>query len=312
MTDIINELSKDTLHSYMVKARKAGGRKAGIAKAWRKSETKTMEEVTPKTLSQIIEAGEKLHPNALHVKPVKTDSGTKYQVHAVGKNLAHGIKKGEHLSDTELDDATEIGAKIKHIKEGEEGSWFGKSAKKKKSDSVSITTPEHEGLQQRTERNKGEGTDESIDYVATFAQLLNKHGYQQKLVEWRDAVVSEGEVSQSAAIKTVKKNIETRSVSSDNDTDVVRDFDKDEPRKHHHKKLKNFRTYYESTEVDESISARQALSKAADLEYKAANSDSPKEEATFKGKAKALRRAARLAQQLASTVNIDPSKMKSR
>ena len=48
----------------------------------------------------------------LHVQPVKTESGTKYKVLAVGKNFADGIKTGEHLSDTELDDASEIGAKI--------------------------------------------------------------------------------------------------------------------------------------------------------------------------------------------------------
>jgi len=40
----------------------------------------------------------------------------KYKVHSVGKNFADGIQKGEHLSDTELDDASEMGAKIKHIK----------------------------------------------------------------------------------------------------------------------------------------------------------------------------------------------------
>lgn len=58
-----------------------------------------------------------IHPDALHVKPIKTATGTKYQVHAVGKNFAGGIKKGEHLSDTELDDFSEMGGKIKHIKE---------------------------------------------------------------------------------------------------------------------------------------------------------------------------------------------------
>lgn len=58
-----------------------------------------------------------LHPDALHVKPVKTAAGTKYKVHAVGKNFSGGIKVGEHLSDTELDDFSEMGGKIKHIKE---------------------------------------------------------------------------------------------------------------------------------------------------------------------------------------------------
>lgn len=55
----------------------------------------------------------KVHPNALHVKPV---GGGKYKVHAVGKNFADGIKSGEHLSDTELDDFREMGGKVKHVK----------------------------------------------------------------------------------------------------------------------------------------------------------------------------------------------------
>jgi hypothetical protein len=55
----------------------------------------------------------KVHANALHVKPV---GGGKYKVHAVGKNFEHGIKAGEHLSDTELDDFREMGGKIKHVK----------------------------------------------------------------------------------------------------------------------------------------------------------------------------------------------------
>ena len=70
-----------------------------------------------KKLSQIVEeANEKIHPNALHVKPVKANGQTKYHVHAVGKNFAHGIKVGEHLSDSELDDFSEMGGKIKHVK----------------------------------------------------------------------------------------------------------------------------------------------------------------------------------------------------
>ena len=59
----------------------------------------------------------KIHPDALHVKQVKTKEGTRYKVHGVGKNFADGIKVGEHLSDTELDDFSEMGGKIKHVKE---------------------------------------------------------------------------------------------------------------------------------------------------------------------------------------------------
>jgi hypothetical protein len=70
-----------------------------------------------KKLREIVEATKSLHPMALHVKPVAGSGGTKYQVHAVGKHLADGIKVGEHLTDTHLDDAADMGAKIKHVKE---------------------------------------------------------------------------------------------------------------------------------------------------------------------------------------------------
>jgi len=70
-----------------------------------------------KKLTDIIEATKEMHPDGLHVTPVKMDGKTHYKVKAVGKNLADGIKVGEHLTDTHLDDAAEMGAKIKHIKE---------------------------------------------------------------------------------------------------------------------------------------------------------------------------------------------------
>ena len=60
---------------------------------------------------------EATHPMALHVKSVKVDGKTKYKVHKVGKELSDGIKVGEHLSDNDLDDAQEMGAKIKHLTE---------------------------------------------------------------------------------------------------------------------------------------------------------------------------------------------------
>ena len=62
----------------------------------------------------VSEAKDDVHPDALHVSDA---GGGKYKVHAVGKNFVHGIKAGEHLSDTELDDFSEMGGKIKHMKE---------------------------------------------------------------------------------------------------------------------------------------------------------------------------------------------------
>ena len=74
----------------------------------------TMHGYNPGNDEKVYEEMSKVHPMALHVK----DAGEgKYKVHAVGKHLADGIKVGEHLSDSELDDATEMGAKIKMVKE---------------------------------------------------------------------------------------------------------------------------------------------------------------------------------------------------
>ena len=63
--------------------------------------------------SFIAEAADKVHPDAIHVSDA---GGGKYKVHAVGKNFSHGVKVGEHLTDTHLDDFSEMGGKIKHVK----------------------------------------------------------------------------------------------------------------------------------------------------------------------------------------------------
>lgn len=70
-----------------------------------------------KKLKDVIEA---VHPDGLHVTSVTKDGKPHYKVKAVGKNFADGIKVGEHLTDTELDDFHEMGGKIKHIKEAED------------------------------------------------------------------------------------------------------------------------------------------------------------------------------------------------
>lgn len=69
-------------------------------------------------LNKMKSVKEEIHPDALHVSPVKKDGKQMYKVHKVGKNFSDGIKAGEHLSDSELDDAHEMGCKIKQIKEG--------------------------------------------------------------------------------------------------------------------------------------------------------------------------------------------------
>ena len=78
---------------------------------------KPVQEESMKSLSAIMEqAGKSVHPDAIHVQQVKVNGQTKYKVHDVGKNFSHGVKTGEHLSDTELDDFSEMGGKVKHVK----------------------------------------------------------------------------------------------------------------------------------------------------------------------------------------------------
>jgi hypothetical protein len=54
-----------------------------------------------------------VHPDAIHVSDA---GGGKYKVHAVGSNFSHGVKVGEHLNDTHLDDFSEMGGKVKMVK----------------------------------------------------------------------------------------------------------------------------------------------------------------------------------------------------
>jgi hypothetical protein len=123
----IDEVSKRTLGRYIEKAATSMSAAAfgqGQASASRRPPSESDIKIGSKRMTGIVRATSRLtkeatDPDALHVKPVKVNGQTKYQVHAVGKNFAGGIKKGEHLSDTELDDFADMGGKIKHIKEEE-------------------------------------------------------------------------------------------------------------------------------------------------------------------------------------------------
>lgn len=55
--------------------------------------------------------------NHIHVSLVTSgEHNGKYKVHAVGKEFAHGLSAGEHLSDTEIDDLHDVGARVKYLK----------------------------------------------------------------------------------------------------------------------------------------------------------------------------------------------------
>ena len=124
-----------------------------------------------KKLREIVEATKSLHPMALHVKPVMVNGQQKYKVHAVGKDLADGIKHGEHLSDSELDDAHEMGAKVKHVKEEVEEldelskTTLGSYAKKASRDAV-ITRKIGVDFENKADRARSPGMKAASDEIS--------------------------------------------------------------------------------------------------------------------------------------------------
>lgn len=129
----LDELSGDTVASYHYKAgrdlakrggnslagpatdadkQKVSARRAGMSRALPRIMRSIRNEDVDANVDETMDQS-KVHPNALHVKPV---GGGKYKIHAVGKNFAHGMKAGEHLSDSDLDDFAEMGGKVKHVK----------------------------------------------------------------------------------------------------------------------------------------------------------------------------------------------------
>ena len=124
-----------------------------------------------KKLREIVEATKSLHPMALHVKPVMVNGQQKYKVHAVGKGLADGINHGEHLSDSELDDAHEMGAKVKHVKEEVEEldelskTTLGSYAKKASRDAV-ITRKIGVDFENKADRARSPGMKAASDEIS--------------------------------------------------------------------------------------------------------------------------------------------------
>jgi hypothetical protein len=132
----IMELNRDTLHSYSRKADKEVESKYRVLGPQMKagdvaSANKTSHKITRrlfgldrasdrlnkeefvgfKAFAETL--GEEAKPHEIHVSPAKNGQ---YKVHAVGSKFAHGIKVGEHLNDTHLDDFSEMGGKIKMVK----------------------------------------------------------------------------------------------------------------------------------------------------------------------------------------------------
>lgn len=163
-----------------------------------------------KPLKDILEAtASKLHPDALHVSPVKVDGQTKYRVKAVGKNFAHGIKPGEDLDDTHLDDATEMGAKIKHIKEEvdlQEGAEAHAQFQQYHNDSAKLLKGIGGALSKHydnvTNKKGWTGGQASWNHVAEIK------GAHRQLQDLHDAILQVGEYHKPAEVKKLKEEVE--------------------------------------------------------------------------------------------------------
>jgi hypothetical protein len=127
----IDELSPNTLTNYADKARSQGRWASGVAlhpmgklmepnadaiakkrfAGAKKADDKAGKQMM--STEEVEQFDEAAKPNELHVSDA---GGGKYKVHAVGSNFADGIKVGEHLTDTHLDDFHEMGGKVKMLK----------------------------------------------------------------------------------------------------------------------------------------------------------------------------------------------------
>lgn len=162
-----------------------------------------------KSLRDIVEATGKLHPDALHVSPVKADGQTKYKVKAVGKNFADGIKVGEHLTDTHLDDATEMGAKIKHIKEEvelQESAEAHAQFQQYHNDSAKLLKGIGGALSKHydnvTNKKGWTGGEANWNHVAEIK------GAHRQLQDLHDAILQVGEYHKPAEVKKLKEEVE--------------------------------------------------------------------------------------------------------
>ena len=142
--EVIDELSVKTLGSYVSKASNAKGHKElstkkvdnrydGVKKASDKLEEEDIEEGM-----------------AMSLKPHGT-AGTHYTVHKIGKKLAKhgGIKVGDKLSDTHVDDARDSGIKVKHVNEDSEEGFV--PARQRLRDAILAVTTDKSDVSERDE-----------------------------------------------------------------------------------------------------------------------------------------------------------------
>ena len=154
-----------------------------------------VEEVEEDAIAEAMEMHVKMEPG-----------GTHYKVHKVGKKLAAhgGVKVGERLNDTEMDDARESGIRVRHVKEG---------AMKRIATQAQLGEP-GSGLEGFKKRNAGknnggmaQGSSVNQDKPSNMGNL----GKKQK------SVPQNGSVNQNEALDPVGQ--EDKDIDNDGDHD---------------------------------------------------------------------------------------------
>ena len=174
-----------------------------------KPEVEAVEEVEEKS-EDLLEAME------MHLKPHGT-AGTHYKVHAVGKKLAAhgGIKVGERLSDTEVDDARESGIRVRHMKEDteeevEEGAMKRMATQAAERDRLGPTKVKGSGLEgfkkRDSSKDKDNVTEKKLDPVDHKA-LKGTHAQRKDKDIDNDGDVDSSDSYLHNRRKTVKKAI---------------------------------------------------------------------------------------------------------
>lgn len=177
-----------------------------------------------------------VHPKAIVVKPVKVDGKTKYKVHKVGKEFSDGIKVGEHLTDTDLDDVADMGAKIYHRTAKGDHHWKG-DVKEEALDEKKLTPAEMKKREQVANALKRENPNMPMAKKMAIATATAKRVAEEDLHESEDSHKAFQDHHNKAA-KTIKDITKTLSDHYNTVTNKNQ-YNKGEAQWHHVSAIKN-------------------------------------------------------------------------
>lgn len=113
-TSVAKRVAEDSIDEYKADTKKTPARKGDYEDGEKTIVKQGSSKVSEKGKEPL---AEKVLPHEIHIShsDKKKNGLPAYRVHAVGSKFAHGVKAGEHLTDTELDDYHEMGGKVKML-----------------------------------------------------------------------------------------------------------------------------------------------------------------------------------------------------